>query len=123
MGFRLFKTTYKDKNGRTKEAAKWYVEFKDHLETVRRLPTFTSKSAADEFGRNIIKLVEYHKATGGQVDPSLSRWISGLPFKTREKLVAWTLCERVANKSLSDHLDDFADNLKAKAARPSKSTR
>ena len=34
MGYRLFKTTYKDAKGRTREAAKWYVEFKDHLSEV-----------------------------------------------------------------------------------------
>ena len=35
MGFRVFKTSYKDRKGKTKEAAKWYVEFRDHLDTVR----------------------------------------------------------------------------------------
>jgi hypothetical protein len=49
--FRVFKTTYKDAKGRTKEAAKWYVEFRDQLETVRRLPAFTSKAASEELVR------------------------------------------------------------------------
>ncbi len=65
MGYRLFKTTYKDGNGRTREAAKWYVEFRDHNRTVRRLPAFTSKAASEEMGRNVVKLVEYHSGTGG----------------------------------------------------------
>src|SRR5258708_7656447 len=51
-GYRLFKTTYKDRRGRTQEAAKWYIEFRDHLETVRRLPAFTSKTASEAMGRN-----------------------------------------------------------------------
>ena len=50
---RVFKTTYKDKKGRTCEAAKWYVEFRDHLETVRRVPGFESKAATQEMGRNL----------------------------------------------------------------------
>jgi hypothetical protein len=33
---RVFKTTYKDRKGRTKEAARRYVEFRDQLDTVRR---------------------------------------------------------------------------------------
>ena len=70
MGFRLFKTTYNDAQGRTRQAAKWYVEFRDHNEIIRRLPAFTSKSASTEIGRNIVKLVGYYEGSGGQVDPS-----------------------------------------------------
>jgi hypothetical protein len=61
MGFRLFKATYKDRRGKTREAAKWYVEFKDHLDTVRRLPAFTSRAASEEFGRHLVKL---NRSTG-----------------------------------------------------------
>src|SRR6516165_6531259 len=85
---RVFKTTYKDKKGRTREAPKWYVEFKDHLETIRRLPAFVSKAASEEIGRNLEKLVAYHKASGGQTDPALTRFLAGLPAKTIGKLVA-----------------------------------
>ena len=31
---RVFKTTYKDRKGRTRQATTWYVEFRDHLDTV-----------------------------------------------------------------------------------------
>src|ERR1700693_5132429 len=85
---RVFRTTYKDKQGKSREASKWYVEFRDHNETVRRLPAFTSKAASEEMGRNLVKLVEYHKGTGGQTDPALSRWLNDLPQRTREKLVS-----------------------------------
>jgi integrase len=116
--FRLFKTTYKDRNGKTRTASKWYVEFRDQLDTVRRLPAFTSKAASEEFGRNVVKLVAYHKGSGGQVDPSLTRWLAGLAQRTRDKLVAIGLLdpERVAvSKSLVDHLADWTEALKAKA--------
>ena len=29
MGYRIFKTTYTDRKGKTREAAKWYIEFRD----------------------------------------------------------------------------------------------
>ncbi len=35
---RVFKATYRDRKGKVCESAKWYVEFRDHLERVRRLP-------------------------------------------------------------------------------------
>src|SRR5437899_10696684 len=114
---RVFKTTYKDKKGRTREAAKWYVEFRDPLECVRRLPAFESKAASEELGRNLEKLVGYHKSSGGQIDPSLSRWLMGLPRKMRERLVAIGLLdpERVAvSKALADHLTDWTEALKAR---------
>src|SRR5207244_2182383 len=79
---RVFKTSYRDKKGRTKEAAKWYVEFRDHLEIIRRLPAFASKAASEELGRNLEKLVAFHKASGGQTDPALTRFLAGLAGRT-----------------------------------------
>jgi site-specific recombinase XerD len=114
MGFRVFKTTYKDKKGKTCEAAKWYVEFRDQNERVRRLPAFTSKAASEEMGRNLIKLVDYHKGSGGQTDPALSRWLTTLPQQTRNKLVSIGLldAQRVsAGKPLSGHLQDWRQAL------------
>jgi integrase len=116
-GYRLYKNSYRDRQGRTKQSAKWYVEFRDHLETVRRMPAFTSKSASEEVGRNLVKLVDYHRGTGGQTDPALSKWLSGLPAKTREHLVAIGLlsADRVAvAKPLAEHLADFEAALLAK---------
>ena len=119
--FRLFKTTYKDRSGKVREAAKWYVEFRDHNETVRRLPAFTSKAASEELGRNVVKLVEYHRATGGQTDPSLSRWLVELPQRIRVKLVSIGLLDRqrvAGSKPLADHLQDFEAALQAKGNTP-----
>jgi integrase len=118
---RVFKTTYKDKSGKTREAAKWYVEFKDQLDTVRRLPAFKSKAASEEMGRNLERLVAYHRSTGGQVDPALTRWLAGLPIKACAKLVKIGLLapDRVGvAKLLTDHLADFAKSLEAKDDTP-----
>src|SRR5262249_17583624 len=117
MGFRIFKTTYKDAKGRKREASKWYVEFRDHHQTVRRLPAFTSKAASEELGRNLAKLVGYFRGSGGQVDPSLTTWLTTLPAKTRERLVTIGVLppDRVASaKPLADHLTDWTESLQAK---------
>src|SRR5207244_4404138 len=74
---RVFKTTYKDKSGQTRQAANWYVEIKDHLEHTRRLPAFVSKAASEEMGRNLVKLPERQDGSsarstspdGGRTDP------------------------------------------------------
>jgi len=66
---RIYRSVYKDRQGKQRQTAKWYVEFRDHNETARRLPAFTSKVASEEMGRNLVKVVGYYKATGGQTDP------------------------------------------------------
>ena len=107
---RVFKTTYRERQGVTQESSKWYVEFRDHAETIRRLPAFTSKQASEAFGQNLEKLISYHRATGGLTDPVLQQWLSQIPQSARERLVEIGLLdgERAAvSKPLSKHLDDF----------------
>jgi integrase len=116
-GFRLFKTSYNDRHGRKREASNWYVEFGDHLEMTRRLPAFTSKAASEELGKNLVRLIEYYRATGGQTDPALQSWLTALEPRTRRKLVAIGLIagERVAAcKPLTEHLADWTLTLQAR---------
>lgn len=115
---RVFKTSYRNRQGTLKTASKWYVEFKDPNEILRRLPAFTSKPASEEFGRNLERLVGYHRATGGQVDPTLESWLSTIPASARNRLVEIGVLksERIAvGKPLESHINGFADALKAKS--------
>ena len=114
---RIYRSAYKDRHGKHRQTAKWYVEFRDHNETSRRIPAFSSKSASLEMGRNLVKMVCYFKGTGGQTDPSLTRWLCDLPNKVRDKLISIGLVDpqRVAvSKPLPDHLYDFKKSLEAK---------
>ncbi len=116
--YRVFKTTYTDrKTGKQKPASKWYIEFRDTRETNRRLAAFTNKNASEELGRNIVKLVAYSQASGGQTDPSLTRWLSDLPSKIRNRLVEIGLIstEKAAvTKTLNEHLSDWEASQHAK---------
>ena len=114
---RIYKPNYKARDGSSRPTTKWYVEFRDHNDVLRRLSAFTSRSASDEFARNLTKLISYHSASGGQSDPSLTRWLTELPQRSLAKLVEIGLVdrERVAvSKPLSDHLKDFKKSLEAK---------
>jgi len=90
---------------------------RDHAETIRRLPAFTSKQASEAFGQNLEKLISYHRATGG-----LNRsGITAMAFADSTIHEGKTGGDRVARrrksgvtKPLSKHLDDFAESLKAK---------
>ncbi len=114
---RIYKPNYKARDGSSRPTTKWYVEFRDHNDVLRRLSAFTSRPATDELARNLTKLISYHSASGGQSDPSLTRWLSELPHRTLAKLVEIGLVdrERVAvSKPLHDHLEDFKKSLEAK---------
>lgn len=114
---RVFKSSYRNRNGKTTKTRNWYVEFRDHNHDTRRLPAFTSKGASEELGRNLDKLVSFHRATGGQIDPTLQKWLEQIPPAVLDKLVAIGLVdtERVAvKKPLSTHLDDYATTLRSK---------
>jgi integrase len=113
---RLFKPTYKDRQGRTQKATKWYVEVRDHLEQVRRLPGFTDKAQTEELGRKLSKLVSA-RSNSESPEQAMGRWLENLPRRIRSKLVEIGLIEGhsgAAMKTLTEHLADFADHLRAK---------
>jgi hypothetical protein len=115
-GYRLFKPTYRNRQGEKKRVRVWYCEFRDQRQKVQRFSAFESKPASHELGRNLVKLVEYHVATNGQTDPSLSKWLAGLSTKTRQKLAKTGLIdpERLgAQKSLAAHLEEWAAAMRA----------
>ena len=94
---------------------------KDANEVVRRLPTFTHKAAAQEFSRNLEKLVGYKKASGGQTDPNLATWVESLPLKIKIKFTQWAILggqQVAAAKPLLEHLEEYTHVLKAKGDDP-----
>ena len=109
----VFRTSYKDRQGRKRQAAKWYVEFYDHLEKVRRLPGFTDKRQTEELGRKIEKLVVC-RTNSEAPDKDLCRWLDGLSSPIRKRLAALGLISQTkaaAGRALTDHLDDFETSL------------
>lgn len=115
---RVFKATYKDRNGRKRESAKWYAEIVDHDERPRRLPGFSDKQQTERLAGKLAKLVEakLNKETPGR---ELSAWLETLPRRIREKLAAWGIIESqsvAASKPLADHVSDFEAALVAKGS-------
>lgn len=113
---RVFKATYKDRKGKSRESSKWYVEFRDHNETVRRLPLFSDRKQTETAGRNIEKLVAA-KINRDAPDKDLNRWLEALPKKVRDgfcKIGLLDATSAAAGKLLSEHLDAFRIGLTAK---------
>jgi hypothetical protein len=116
---RIFRTSYRARDGTKRKAARWYCEFRDHLRTIRRLPCFTDRRESEALGRQIEKLVAC-KIAGEAPGPELSRWLEGLPVQFRERLTRIGLldpCRAAAGKSLAEHLEDFRKSLEVHSGR------
>jgi len=114
---RIFKANYRDRKGRKRESAKWYVEFTDHLQTVRRLAGFTDRKATEGLGHKLERLVSY-RAAKQPLDVELTHWVEAIRPRMREKLSAIGLLDSrraAASKSLLAHLADFERALRARA--------
>jgi integrase len=113
---RVFKSTYRDRNGKKQKTLKWYVEFKDHLEITRRLPAYTGKNESEGLGRWLEKLSASRK-NNEQPDVQLGQWLQGLPDRILAKLIGLGLVDgqriEVA-KPLAIHIADYASVLEAK---------
>ena len=113
---RLFRATYRDRKGRQRESARWYVEFSDHLGIIRRIPAFSDKAASEEFGRKVSRLASC-MAAKLPPDAELARWIEGLDARTRERLLRFGLLDSqraAGGKLLAEHLGDYERVMLAK---------
>lgn len=114
---RLFRTTYRDREARVRQASKWYVEFRDHRDVTRRLPGFASRKATEELARNLERLIAFRSATGGQLDPALRKWLTDLPRSTATRLVEIGLVDAgdvAVSVALTEHRRDFVEALRVK---------
>jgi len=113
---RVFRSSYKSRDGRTKKTAKWYIETRDHLQIVRRFVGFVDKRQTEALGRQIQKLIDT-RVSGEQPSIELTRWLENIPMKMRDRFVKIGLLDMsraAAGKPLSEHLEDFKAHLEAK---------
>ncbi len=111
---KLYKPTYKDRNGEKKSCQCWYIGFTDNRQQRRRLPAFSNKRASEKAAARIEELL----SSGGILSPDLQRWIENIPPKMRTALVKFGLIDnrRISanlGKPLTEHLKDFCDGLAA----------
>jgi len=106
---RDFKATYRDRQRNQRKSKRWYLEFRDQRQTIRRLAGFTDRSATQELGRKISLLLDY-RAAGQPLSRDLTRWIEELPLRLRDRLGSIGLLDTVrvaALQPLTEHLDAF----------------
>jgi len=113
---RIFRATYKDKDGEIREVKKWWIETKDHLEIVRRFAGHTDQKQTKILGDKIDKLV-IHRKNNEPPDKELSPWLTSMESKLRDRLVeVGILSPDRANigKALSENINDYRESLAAR---------
>jgi len=110
---RIYKDTYKNKDGETKKTKRWYIDFFDHLNHRHKLASFTDKKATRDLAGQIESLISC-RASGGSLTPELQKWLTKVPDATKKKFVKWSLvdAQRVeGGKLLTAHLDDWKKSI------------
>jgi hypothetical protein len=114
---RICQPTYKNKQtGQSRKQKKYWVEFRDHTGTKRRLPAYAHKPEAETFARHLEGLIRCRLA-GDRPDALLLEWLETLPIRSLEKLSQWGLIapgRTALAHALDYHRDDFEQSLKAK---------
>jgi len=113
---RLYKATYRDRDGKQRKTAKWYLDFSDHNKLRHKIPAFVDKRLSEGLGRNIEALVNCRIA-GLDLDVKLNQWIEALPDSLLKKFVSWGIIDgqrAEITKPLTEHIRDYVKILEAK---------
>jgi integrase len=112
---RVYKNSYKDRQGVRHQTKLWYIECRDHHRHVRRLPAFKDKAASESLGRQLEKLVSF-RVSNGVLDPAMLKWLESVPVDIRNLLVRWGILEKdqaTVGQPLRVHLADFLATLRS----------
>lgn len=111
---RVFRTKYKDKNGKTKICKTWSLEFRDPNGIVQRWSLGTAnKDVADITVSQISSLNEWAKK-GLEPQENIVKWVQRQDVKLRNKIYkAGLLRAEQANctRTLAEHLTDYIADL------------
>jgi len=113
---RVYKATYKDRDGKRRRTAKWYVDIFDHNQLRHKIPAFADKRISEALGRNIESLINCRSA-GLEPDVKLNQWIEIVPDSLLRKFVSWGLLDgqrTEITKLLIEHIGDYVKVLEAK---------
>ena len=114
---RIYKPTYRGRDGQVRESAKFYCELRTADGRVLRLPGFTNQRMTESLGRNVERLIEC-RASGDTLPQDTTRWIETLPIQTTKVLGRWGLLQGhtlAAGKALTEHLTDWLSYMRAKS--------
>jgi len=113
---RVYRATYKDRDGKQRKSGKWYLDFADHNRLRHKIPAFADKRLSEGLGRNIEALINCRIA-GLEPDAKLNQWIETVPDSLLKKFVSWGLIDgqrTEITKPLTEHISDYVEILESK---------
>ena len=121
MSYRLYKTKYKDGDGKPRESPRWHIRFQDHNGTWRRVSGFTDKSMSDRRG-DILEAIAKQRNKGEQLTTDQVRWLDDLPERLHRKLHKWGLVDPRngvgPGAPLEPLIERFTSELRASGCKP-----
>ena len=106
----VFRNTYNSKKtGKKQQTKKWYIEFKDHTGTLRRLPGYTDHKLTSELGRKLDRLAAM-KTLDQMPDAEIASWLKAMETDLRDRLAGWGLLDAdsvAKSRPLTQHIEDF----------------
>ncbi len=112
----VFRRTYTGRDGKREKTGVFYVEFRDHMDRVQRVPGYRDRAATQELERKL-RTLSALRASGSPPDETMRRWTENLPAALRDRLAAVGLItaqQVAALRSLSTLVDAWAEHLGAK---------
>src|SRR4051812_21584969 len=111
--FRIFKPTYTDrKTGQKKEAARYYIDFRDHVNARHGWPAYNSERQTRKLAERIIELVGA-KRDGDKLDKKQTDFVESLPDDIRDNLIKADVVDRqqiLRGHALLTHLEGEKDD-------------
>lgn len=111
---RLFQPKYKDKSGKTKQVAKWWVEFRDPNGIVRRWGISVSRDVTELVSLKLTELNERSKKSE-PIPDHLVNWVREQEQKLRNRIyeVGLLKADQAGDtKLLTEHLTDYIKALR-----------
>jgi len=120
---RVCKSTYRDKNGKTKKCSKWWIELRDHNRILRHFPGYPGNDRAEkltqQLGDKIQELINY-RSVPTQPPAALLGWLENVSEPVSKRLTDYGLIEpitKVEVKPLISYLADFEQSIKLDALK------
>ena len=127
---RLYRPTWKDKEGKRRRSARWWLDFTDGNGRRLRFPGLTDRRQTEALGVNVEKLIAV-KVSGDSLPAELLRRLEALPTAFRQRLAKADLIDRerasglavlmvldADNKVIGGHLADFLADAEARGVSP-----
>jgi integrase len=114
---RLYRGTYKDRDGTKQKSDKWYAEIRVN-DRPRRVALFTDKTASREFAE---RLESYQLYRAGDLTDRLREWLQSITTTLAATLIDMGLIDArhvTTAKPLLDHVADYETYLRAKDRNP-----